>query len=265
MNPIMLWPQGAPFATGIATHDCPSIDTFLLQSDKPTAMMIICPGGGYEMRASSYEGTDIALWMNRIGISAIVLNYRVKPYKHPCSLLDAQRAIRYVRSHAAKWNIDPSRIGILGFSAGGHLASMAGTIFDAGDASSPDPIETFSCRPDAMVLCYPVISFIEYCEYGSMMSLIGKTEAGNLQQTLSTETRVTADSPPAFIWHTADDKIVHNANSLLFASALSRCGVPFELHIYQNGPHGMGLAEHTGSVGLWTRSCELWLNKIWEL
>lgn len=257
---ISLWSHAAPFAEGGSESEIPVLIPYVVDAGSPTAAVIVCPGGGYEMLAH-HEGEPIALWLNRIGISAFVLKYRVAPYRHPAPITDAQRAIRYVRHHAGEWNIDPQRVGILGFSAGGHLASTAGTHFDAGDAAATDPVDRESCRPDLMILCYPVISFGENRHPGSMRNLIGEAPDEELRRLMSNELQVAADTPPAFLWHTADDKPVPVENSLLFAQALSGYRVPFELHVFPNGHHGLGLAEDDTSVGAWTGLCETWLRK----
>jgi len=252
-----IWQQEAPLAQG---EDQPQITPYLVPSDTITAAMVILPGGGYSMRAS-HEGEPIALWLNGLGISAFVVDYRVAPYQHPAPLFDAQRSIRYVRHHASEWNIDPHRIGILGFSAGGHLASTVGTHYDSGSPDSPDPIERVSCRPDAMVLCYPVISFGEYRHNGSMSNLIGEDAPTALREYLSNELQVTEQTPPTFLWHTADDAAVPVENSLLFAAALSQNRVPFDLHIFESGRHGLGLALEHPEAHNWTTLCERWLRK----
>nr|WP_245375478.1 alpha/beta hydrolase [Paenibacillus eucommiae] len=250
----------------------PVLKPYIVNSIRPTGAIIICPGGAYGMLAE-HEGEPIALWLNRIGISAFVLNYRVAPYKHPIPMLDAQRAIRFLRYHFKTWNIDASRIGIMGFSAGGHLASTVGTHFDKGQLEDPDPVERQSSRPDVMIACYPVISLGEIGHYESMVNLLGEFPADVQRQHLSNELQVSADTPAAFLWHTADDEAVPVEHSLLFAQALSRHKVPFELHIYESGPHGMGLAENkdnevnaanavnADSVRTWTSLCGTWLKK----
>jgi uncharacterized protein YaiI (UPF0178 family)/acetyl esterase/lipase len=258
---ILLWPDGAPGAMGTSPEDCPHIIPFLVDSPKARGLVVVCPGGGYGMRAP-HEGDPIAQWLNGLGISAVVLHYRVAPYMHPYPLLDAQRAIRLVRYHASDWNVDPRHIGILGFSAGGHLASTAGTHYDLGDEYAPDPIDRISCRPDAMILCYPVISFGKWRHHGSMVNLLGENPDEELRQNLSNETRVTEDTPPAFLWHTADDEAVPVENSLAFASALSRHKVPFALHIYPHGRHGLGMAEEDPQARTWTDLCGKWLIQL---
>jgi acetyl esterase/lipase len=220
--------------------------------------MVVCPGGGYRTRAA-HEGAPVARWLNGLGVAAFVLDYRVAPHRHPAPLRDAQRAIRLVR-HGLPGGGGPfERVGILGFSAGGHLAATSGTQYDRGAPGADDPVERASCRPDALVLCYPVISFGEHRHHGSMVNLLGDGAPEELRRTLSAETRVTADTPPAFLWHTADDAGVPVENSLLFASALRRHGVPFALHVYPRGRHGLGLAEDDPVAGSWTGLCAHWL------
>ncbi|GIO63488.1 alpha/beta hydrolase [Paenibacillus cineris] len=257
---IPLWEDVPLGQSGPENEGCPSITPYLLEGEGPFPMMVVCPGGGYVMRAD-HEGEPIALWLNSIGVSAVVLNYRVSPNRHPVPLGDAQRAIRTVRSLAADWNIDPARVGILGFSAGGHLASTAGTHFDAGQADAEDPVERESSRPDLQVLCYPVISFGPYTHEGSKYSLLGEEPDAELVQYLSNETRVTPDTPPAFIWHTADDGAVPAENSLLFALALSREKIPYALHVFEAGRHGLGLAEEEEAVKAWPDLCATWLRE----
>ena len=258
--PIPLWSEGAPGAQGTADSDNPSITPYLVEASEPTAAIVVCPGGGYGGLAP-HEGEPVARWLNSLGISAVVLRYRVAPYKHPHPLLDAQRALRYVRAHASEWKIDPRRSGILGFSAGGHLAATAGTHYDAGNPESPDPVEWVSCRPDLLVLCYAVISFGTHRHNGSMVNLIGENPPDDLRSHLSNELQITANTPPTFLWHTADDAAVPVENSLLFAQALSRYQIPFELHVFAQGRHGLGLAPDDPSVSQWTRLCAIWLEK----
>ncbi|WP_308635056.1 alpha/beta hydrolase [Paenibacillus silvisoli] len=256
---IELWPEGAPLAVGTSDEDRPAITPYIVVGSK--SAVIVCPGGGYGMRAD-HEGEPIALWLNSLGISAFVLRYRVAPYKYPSPLLDAQRAIRYVRLNAGEYGIDAGRIGILGFSAGGHLVSTAGTHYDAGNPEAEDPIERMSSRPDLLILCYPVISLqAPYMHEGSRINLLGEEPDAELVQLLCNELQVTPDTPPAFLWHTSDDAPVPVENSLLFAMALRRAGVPFDLHVYEQGPHGMGLASDDPHVGNWTTVCGLWLKR----
>lgn len=259
---IELWPEGAPHAMGESEEDRPALTPYLLGGSGNSAV-IVCPGGGYQRRAA-HEGDPVAEWLNGIGVSAFVLRYRVAPYQYPAGLLDAQRAIRTVRSRAAEFGIDPSKVGILGFSAGGHLAATAGTHFDAGQPESQEAIEQQSCRPEAMILCYPVITLKPpYAHMGSRQTLLGdRADDEKLVDLLSNDEQVTAGTPPTFLWHTADDASVPVENSLQFAAALRRHEVPFDLHVYTHGRHGLGLAlDHPHASG-WTKACADWLRGI---
>ncbi len=255
-SPLALWPDGVSDASG--DDERPQITPYLLDSTTPAPAIVVCPGGGYAMRAA-HEAEPIARWLNTLGIAACVLDYRVAPHQHPAPLSDAQRAIRLVRSHAADWRINPAQVGMLGFSAGGHLVATAGTHFDNGVSKATDAVERQGCRPDLLVLCYPVISFGPQGHHGSMVNLLGADPPADLRADLSNETRVTADTPPTFLWHTADDEGVPVANSLLFAQALASHGVHFELHVFAQGRHGLGLALEDPRVGAWTGLCARWL------
>ncbi|MCC2683765.1 MAG: esterase/lipase-like protein [Paenibacillaceae bacterium] len=244
-----LWPEGAPYALGNEDEDRPDLTPFVLSGVAGPTACIIVP----------HEGNPVAEWLNSIGISAFVLKYRVAPNRHPSPLTDAQRAIRYVRSHAEELGIDPGRIGILGFSAGGHLAASAGTHYDAGNPDAADPIDRVSCRPDLMVLCYPVISFYEFRHQGSLNNLLGKDAPEELIRLMSNELQVTEDTPPAFLWHTTDDAGVPVENSLLFAAAMRKHRIPCELHSFETGRHGLGLAAEHPQAFAWTGLCERWL------
>jgi len=264
-TPIEIWPKGTPHNIREEPQGNPTITPYLVDSDVPTAAVIVCPGGAYGMLAD-HEGEPIARWLNGLGISAFMLKYRLAPYKHPIPMLDAQRAIRYVRYHAEIWNIDAESIGMLGFSAGGHLVFTVGTHYDRGRTGDLDPIERESCRPDLLVVCYPVISFGEFRHHHSMINLLGEFSSEEQRHDLSNELQVTADTPPAFLWHTADDEAVSVENSLLFAQALIRHQVACEMHMFESGLHGMGLAENDASVGKWTMLCSEWLKKRgWRL
>lgn len=260
---ILLWPEGAPGAKGSAPEDKPGITPFLLPDDSTShAAVLVCPGGGYHMLMTEKEGSDYARWLNGLGVNAFVLKYRLGKhgYRHPAMLQDAARAMRLIRSNAATWHVDPSRVGIMGSSAGGHLASTVMTHFDNGDRESTDIVERQSSRPDLGILCYPVISFGSRGHKGSMENLLGKNPPEELRHLLSNELQVTTATPPAFLVHTANDNIVPVENSLLFGSALAECGVPFSLHIYPKGPHGIALgppeARHP-----WTIECARWLRE----
>lgn len=262
LDPVTLWPQGAPSAMGSNKEDCPRLTPYLPEHGKTTGAIIVCPGGGYACRAP-HEGGPIARWFVSLGLASFVLDYRVSPYRHPVPLGDAQRAIRMVRDHAAEWKIDPNRIGILGFSAGGHLAVSAATIFDEGNPAASDPIDRQPCRPNALIACYPVVTFGEFRHHGSMINLLGEDYAPKMQEYLSLENRVTDQTPPSFLWHTSDDQAVPVENSLLFAAALHKHNVPCSLHVFPHGPHGLGLAKNLkSSVSAWTTECELWLKEI---
>jgi acetyl esterase/lipase len=259
----LLWPQGAPGAKGEAEADKPKL--MVHPADPATAngaAIVVCPGGGYGGLAMDHEGKQIVDWLNSQGITALVCDYRHrgKGYGHPAPLQDAQRAIRTARARAPEWKTRPDRIGILGFSAGGHLASSAGTHFDAGNPSTADPIERVSCRPDFLVLCYPVISLTSSCTHqGSKRNLLGESPDARLVESLSNELQVTAQTPPTFLFHTTADAPVPPENSLLFYAALVKAGVPAELHIYERGPHGVGLAKTIPGTGDWPDRCIQWL------
>jgi len=259
---IPLWENGAPGAQGTADTDKPTLTIYLAlhPSDTHTAV-IIFPGGGYGMLASNHEGRQVANWFNSLGVTAFVLKYRLGPrYHHPIELEDAQRAIRMVRSRAAEFEISPDRIGILGFSAGGHLASTAGTHFDSGNASGSDPIDRVSSRPDFMILAYPVISFVApYSHRGSANNLLGENADPKLLAELSNELHVTPQTPPAFLFSTDADTAVPSENSVAFYLALRKAGVPAEMHIFEKGPHGVGLDLGDPALGEWPTLLANWM------
>lgn len=259
----LLWPAGAPGALGDAPNDRPRIFPYpAAKEGNARAAVIVCPGGGYGGLAISYEGHDIARWLNGFGVSALVLDYRHrgKGYGHPAPLQDAQRAIRTMRAKASNWGVLPDRIGILGFSAGGHLASSAAVHFDAGSPDAADPIERVSSRPDFAVLCYPVVAFNEpFTHRGSQNNLLGEDADAALVEKMSSEKQVTSQTPPTFLWHTTEDAAVPPENSVVFYLALRKAGVPAELHIYEKGRHGLGLAIDAPGAASWPKSCEEWL------
>jgi len=258
---IALWPDTAPGALGDKEEDRPSLTVYLPRPDTATgAGVVVCPGGGYGGLALDHEGVQIAAWLNKRGIAAFLLRYRVAPYRHPAPMLDAQRAIRIARTRAAGWGVDPVRIGIWGFSAGGHLVSTAGTHFDLGDPSAEDAIERASSRPDFLVLCYPVISMQPpYAHMGSRTNLLGESPDDELVASLCNETQVTSETPPTFLFHTDADSGVPSENSVLFYLALRKAGVPAELHIYEHGPHGVGLATGDPVLSTWADRLADWL------
>jgi len=247
----------------------PDIAVFLPSKKNATGeAVVVCPGGGYGILAYDWEGSDIARWLNSEGIAAFVLKYRlpgsksnIVPHKSP--LMDAQRAMRMVRAHADQWNIDPGKIGIMGFSAGGHLASTLSTHYDAGDPSSADPIEQQSCRPDFSVLLYPVISFTgEFSHSGSRSSLLGEEADPELVRYYSNELQVNENTPPAILIHSDDDTAVPVENSLVYYKALRANQVSSELHIYPFGGHGYSLAIGQGHLSTWPDRVIEWIKYI---
>jgi acetyl esterase/lipase len=279
---IPLWKNGAPGEPKTKPEDEPTL--YLTKPDPskatPTAMIVI-PGGGYGHLAMDHEGKQIADWLNSLGITAFVLKYRMSAtgHRHPVPMMDGQRAIRTVRSRAIEWNIDPNRIGIIGFSAGGHLSSTLGTHFQnsnpdlspprprggAGGGENqdyaPDEIDHVSPRPDFMILCYPVISFTDEAivHKGSRKNLLGENPDKSLVESLSNQTQVTKDTPPTFLFHTNEDSGVLPENSILFYNALRKAGVPAELHLYEKGPHGVGLARDIEGTNTWPDRARDWL------
>lgn len=262
---VPLWPAGSvPGARGTAESDTPTLT--LHTSDKgtgPKPVMVILPGGGYGALAS-HEGRDYAQFLNREGIHGFVLKYRLGShgYRHPSMLQDAARAVRWVRAHAAEWGVDAGRVGIMGSSAGGHLASTLLTHHDAGDPKAADPVDRLSSRPDLGVLCYAVISMGPFSHAGSRRNLLGDQPAAELVEDLSNENRVTANTPPVFLWSLRDDAAVPIENSMAFATACRKARVPFELHLYDGKPHGIGLgAKPPGfeNPHPWTQDLLAWL------
>jgi acetyl esterase/lipase len=264
-NPIPLWPNGAPGALGNTTNDIPTLTPYLPDTTNATgAAMVICPGGGYAHLAP-HEGNDYALWLNQHGVTCFVLKYRLgsNGYRHPVMLQDAARAMRWVRAHADEFKIDPHRVGIMGSSAGGHLASTLMTHFDSGNMNSDDPIERQSSRPDIGILCYAVITMGEFAHQGSKDNLLGKNPSPKLVTALSNELQVTTNTPPCFLWTTFEDNVVPMENTLLFAEALRKNHVPFDLHVYQKGGHGMGLKDKPpfAHPHPWANDCLFWLKE----
>lgn len=261
---IPLWPDGAPGALGKEPKDIPTLTPCLPAADKATgAAIVICPGGGYGGLAS-HEGADYARWFNELGIAGLVLKYRLGSagYRHPIMLQDAARAVRLARARADEWKLDPKRIGIIGSSAGGHLAATLLTHYEAGKPDAADPVERQSSRPDLGILCYAVITMGEFTHTGSRDNLLGPNPSPELIRNLSNELQVTKDTPPCFIFHTYEDTAVPVEDSLQFAQALRRAGVPFDLHVYQKGQHGIGLGSHQWDPARrhpWTSDCAYWL------
>jgi acetyl esterase/lipase len=258
----LLWPGGAPGAVGSEALDKPSLTVYLPPADKATGTaVVVCPGGGYGFLAVDHEGKQPAEWLYRHGVAAFVLRYRIAPrYHHPAPMQDVQRALRTVRARAREWNVKPDRIGVWGFSAGGHLASTAATHFDDGNPDATDPVEKASCRPDFAILSYPVITLKPpYTHRGSRENLLGKSLDPKLLDSLCNDTQVTAKAPPTFLFHTTDDAVVPPENSVLFYMALRKVKVPAELHIYEKGVHGVGLAPTDPVLSSWPGRLADWL------
>lgn len=261
---LQLWTGEVPGAQGDAERDRPRVFVHHApdrDAEELRPAIVVCPGGGYRGLAMGHEGRAIAQWLNGLGITAVVLDYRHrgKGYGHPWPLRDAQRAIRLVRSSAAKWRVDPSKIGVLGFSAGGHLASSVSVHHDAGRQDAEDPIERCSSRPDFAVLCYAVIAFDQpFTHRGSQRNLLGKSPAPELVTKMSTERQVTKTTPPTFLWHTSADRGVPPENSVVYYLALRKHDVPCELHVFERGRHGVGLAKGLAAER-WPELCRRWL------
>jgi len=259
---ILVWPNGAPGAKGNTPADKPSITIFQPSSGKITHTgILICPGGGYVMEAMNKEGYKVAEWLNKLGVTCFVLKYRHgNRYRYPAPFEDATRAMRIIRNGAAKWHLNKDKIGIMGFSAGGHLASTVGTHWDRGNAESKDPLKKVSSRPDFMILGYPVITMERpYVHEGSKHALLGKYPDPKLVKWLSNERQVTAQTPPTFIVQATTDQTVPVQNSVMFYQALINHGVPAELHLYAKGHHGFGLAKNNPLLSSWTTLCANWL------
>jgi acetyl esterase/lipase len=258
-----LWPNGAPGALGSSEDDTPTIAAFLPASNPTKTAVVIAPGGGYQHLSMVREGSDVAAWLNAHGVAAFVLKYRLGPkYHSPVELGDAKRAIRTVRAEAAKYGIAPDHIGMWGFSAGGHLTATAGTMFDAGNAAATDPIEQQSSRPDFLILAYPVITMEDpYAHKGSRTYLLGDAPTQAEMEAMSPELHVTAQTPPAFLFTTTDDHTVPVLNSVMFYTALVKAGVPAEMHIFQHGAHGSGLAPTNPQLSVWPELLIKWMRE----
>ncbi|MBN1765180.1 MAG: alpha/beta hydrolase [Sedimentisphaerales bacterium] len=266
---VPLWEDKIPGALGSKEKDVPVLMLYIPAPDKATgAAVVVCPGGGYGHLAMDHEGEQIGQWLESIGVAAFVLRYRLPAngYRHPIPLLDAQRAIRTVRFNAAKWNIQPDKIGIMGFSAGGHLASSAGTHFNNPvvlEGTQSDGIDGVSCRPDFMILIYPVISMQpEITHGGSRDNLLGKDPSAELVDLMSNEKQVTKQTPPTFLVHASDDKAVLPENSIRFYQALLKAGVPAEMHMYLKGGHGFGTRASAGRASQWPMPAEGWMRQM---
>jgi acetyl esterase/lipase len=259
----LLWPNGAPGANGADAKDKPNLIIWSPEKEKNCGVaIVVCPGGGYGGLAMDHEGKQIGEWLNSHGITALICDYRHrgKGYGHPAPLQDAQRAIRTARSRSKDLGFEANKVGILGFSAGGHLASTAVTHFDDGDPAAEDPIMRISSRPDFGVLCYAVIAFDQpFTHRGSQKNLLGEGAAPDLVASLSNEKQVTAKTPPCFLWHTYEDTGVPPDNSVVFYQAMLKNKVPGELHVYEKGRHGVGLGKSIPGTSDWSEACIRWL------
>ncbi len=263
-NPVTipLWPGGVPGALGTEEADKPSLTIYLPAPPQATGTgIVVCPGGGYGGLALDHEGHQVARLLTSRGVAAFILKYRLGPrYHHPVMLNDVLQAIRTVRATAAQYGLKPDRIGVLGFSAGGHLASTAATLFDRGDPAAATTVGRTSSRPDFAVLAYPVIQMGgDVTHKGSQNNLLGPDAPPELAAKLSTDKQVTKDTPPTFLFHTDEDDGVPAENSVLFYLALRKAGVPAELHIYEKGQHGVGLAPGDPVLRTWTDRLFDWM------
>ena len=261
---MLLWPEGAPGAQGSEDIDKPTLTVYLPTGVNATKTgVVVAPGGGYQHLSMVKEGSDIAHWLNERGVAAFVLQYRLGPkYHYPVELEDAQRAIRLVRAHAAEYGVAEDHVGMWGFSAGGHLAATAGTHFDAGNAGASDVVEQKGSRPDFLILAYPVITMEEPdVHHGSLKYLLGDTPDPALVKSLSEELQVTKDTPPSFLFATTEDKTVPVVNSVMFYTALVKAGVPAEMHLFQHGAHGAGLAAANPQLSVWPDLLAKWMRE----
>lgn len=258
---MLLWPEGAPGAKGTAETDKPELTAVLPTTGATGTGIVIAPGGGYQNLAMTHEGFQEAQWLASHGVAAFVLRYRLGPtYGYPVEQNDAKRAMRLVRSRAAEFGVRPDRIGMMGFSAGGHLAATTGTIFDEGSAGVADPVERVSSRPDFLVLGYPVISMEDGVTHGgSQRNLLGEHATAEQKRMLSADQRVTAKTPPTFLFSTTDDTVVPIENSLLFYRALVKAGVPAEMHLFRHGDHGFGMAPENPELRVWPELMLEWM------
>lgn len=259
-----LWEHGAPGAQGSAPEDVPTITAFVpMDPTRSGTAVLIAPGGSYHMLASNHEGRQVANWFNAMNVTAFVLKYRLGPkYHNPIELQDAQRAMRWVRAHAAQYGYDPNRVGMMGFSAGGHLTSTVGTHFDDGNPAASDPIDRVSCKPNFLILGYPVITMLPpYAHEGSVTNLLGDNSSTEQRKQMSSELHVTAQTPPTFLLSTTGDGLVPVENTVMFYMALRKAGVPAEMHVFEKGPHGVGLDLADPVLGVWPTLLSNWLRE----
>lgn len=271
-NVIQLWPEGVPGAKAdIGAEKIgggynsnvsePTLTVIGPAVDRPNGTaIIICPGGGYVRMSTAREGDQYANWLSTLGVTTFVLKYRMQEYGHPAPLQDVLRAVRMLRSRAAEFNINPARIGVMGSSAGGHLAASAGTLFENPAGRTGAPLDAVSARPDFLMLMYPVISMQEPSVHaGSRKALLGAAPSAETLQLMSLEKQVTAATPPTLLIHTQADQAVPVENSILFYQALTRAKVPAEMYLFEHGGHGMGMRDGLGTSSLWPRRAEEWL------
>ncbi len=269
---IPLWPEGVPGAKPglgpeknadghIANVSAPTLTVFAPAVDRPTGTaVIVCPGGAYQFLSNDREGVQYARWLGTLGVTAFVLKSRLQEFGHPAPLQDVLRAVRLVRSRAAEFGVDPARLGVMGSSAGGHLAASSGTLFDHAASRTGAPIDTVSARPDFLILMYPVITMEDpYAHAGSRTALLGAKPAPGLLDLMCLEKQVTAATPPTLLIHTQEDKSVPIENSLRFFQALTRAGVPAEFYAFEHGSHGMGMKPEFGTASNWPKRAEEWL------
>jgi acetyl esterase/lipase len=256
-----LWPNGAPGAVGTEEQDKPHFEIFGASGVGLHSAVIVCPGGGYTHLAYEKEGTRIAEWLNLRGITAFVLTYRLAPrYHYPAPILDGYRSVRWVRSHAQQFNIAPDKIGMWGFSAGGHLVGMVGTHFDAGNAQAADPIDRVSDRPDFVISSYGALTLQQgVAKPSALRPVLGVEPTPQILDDVSPDKHVTAQTPPFFLYATTTDQAVPPLSSVVFYTALVRAGVPAEIHIFQQGPHGTALAQSYPALSAWPGLLENWL------
>jgi acetyl esterase/lipase len=270
---VQLWPEGVPGAKAIGPERVaegrignvsePTLTVFGPAVDKPNGTaVIICPGGGYSRLSTEREGVQYATWLSTLGVTSFVLKYRMAEFGHPAPMQDVLRAVRTVRARAAEFGINPARIGVMGSSAGGHLAATAGTLFDHPLGRTGAPMDATSARPDFLMLLYPVIAMDGPATHaGSRKALLGASPSAEAVKLMSVEGQVTANTPPTLLIHTQADKTVPVENSILFYQALTRANVPAEMYFFEHGSHGMGMRSGLGTASDWPRRAEEWLRE----
>lgn len=258
MEPTRIWPGDAPLAQGGDPSDIPAITPYLVRGSDPVPAMLVCPGGGYAHLAE-HEGEPVALYLNRLGIAAFVLRYRLAPYRFPAPLLDGQRALRWIRHYASDFSVDPERVGVLGFSAGGHLAAMLAHPPDLSERAG-DGVDRESCRPQLAILAYPVTIMSGPMAHRTAKNLFGDAvQQSESARRCSLPDLVGDDNPPTFLWHTAEDVSVPVVHALAYAEALGAHQIPYALHVFERGRHGLGLDPENQGAQAWTELLPAWL------